>query len=218
MRYVCNTVRMIQPSIPNLVPQDEAEQILAPFLPEFENCILEGLTLCRSLGESNPRLYRASSTGARSFLMNDSVCDLILEKFKGRSDVLFIRKHRTLYMLIQNRILIRFKRFYSRRFRTRNIMTAFQVKLMRQESLPELEAPASTRITVGWLMDKLGWEIRDMGVACPNGDENAWTFSFVGSVAVAETVRLEVPRPAERSMPTITPKKVVREKRAESEK
>lgn len=209
---------MSQLSIPNLVQQIEAEQLLAQFLPDLENCILEAKTLCHSLGESNPRLLKASSKGARSHLMNDVACDVILERLRGNPRLRFFRQYRSLYMLVDNRLLVRFKRFYSWKFRSSNILTNFQRRLMQQAPLPELDAPVATRVTLGWLMDKLGWEIRDIAIACPSGDENVWSFSILGSGgSVGEAIRIQSPGPVDPSMPSIRPKEAVRELRTEQE-
>ncbi len=138
-------------------------------------------------------------------MVHNHITDLARKEFADDPGVHVGDNRGFLVLTFEDRVVVRFKKYRSRRFRTSNIPTRQQLQFSYQLQLPGMPAE-STRLVAGYLLDELETSIQTIAVTCSIGPELQWMLDISGEADTEDDV-LEPPTPQDGSRaPRVGPK------------
>jgi hypothetical protein len=152
----------------DVLSEDEAYEILHPYLLEFHDCIVKAWSRWERLAADQPEIRKGLGPVSRASFVNDWIRENLKEAFSGRAKegVRIHEKGRLLMVCIKGKINVRFKKM-TPALMTSNINTDQQLGLQFQRSLPGI--PEATHLSCGYVLDALGAAIDLVAVTCRVG-------------------------------------------------
>jgi hypothetical protein len=180
----------------SLLSRDQAELLLAPYLPLFRTCLQSGLQRWRDLSDVPEARRLALRPRSRASMIHDYATEQAQQTFAGmKPNVELLEVRGFTVVKVEDRILLRFRKF-SRGWRT-NLNPTTQQKLWdAQEPLPGLGA--MTHLSAGYRLDDTG-ELDGMGVVCSREGQPIWVLPLDdqgGTSTLGELASLPEPPPA----------------------
>jgi hypothetical protein len=130
-----------------LATLDQATTDLEPYVRRLRECVRTAIGTFQA--DFGPRLYKMA-LGTQASLIRDYIVDEIKREFDGEPGVSHKTSHGLFLLNIDNRYLLRFKKF-DRRLRTRNIPTQLSLDFLLQQPLSLPGMPdAATHLNVGY--------------------------------------------------------------------
>ncbi len=155
-----------------LLSDQEAWSILEPFIPDIHACLVAGWNCWRDLGERVPEhVVRYDSTTRAGIVYNEIIAEA-RKRFFGVRDVNLQSRGRTLLLIFQGVLVLRFKKI-DRNFRTRNVPTKQVVRMQYQMELQGLP-PEATQVVAGYLLNALQDSVSGNWIVCPMGRSYEW--------------------------------------------
>lgn len=161
--------------------EEKARKILNPHLPKLADCFKSAWQKWDRLAEVAPDLRYPLSARTRAGFIYDHICNEVRHQFEGVPGVTLVDSVGFLILTIENSLILRFKKL-NKRDQSSNISTAQQERYIQQEPLPGL--PEGTRLTAGYILDKIQAQIDDIRVTFPVGKrakDILWSFSILGT-------------------------------------
>jgi hypothetical protein len=170
-----------------LMTEDEARELLAGYLGDLRECLEAGWAGWKKYLKDNPQAasHRAST---RASIVYDYVVAAAKAKFDGNDDVHVSEARGFLTLTIkQPRIVVlRFKKFASKKLKTSGIPTQQRIEFQNQwVSIDGLDV---TNMVVGYLLDKVGSEPIRLAVTCPLGKSVMWAIDLDDDIAGVQPV------------------------------
>lgn len=138
-----------------ILTPDEAQTVLAPYMGRLDRCVHAGWDFYNS----QPADFKVTcTTRTRAGIVRDAMVDFAKREFDGDPDVQFVYRRGLFLVMIQNQIVVRFKKL-NPRFRSSNYPTQQAIQFMNA-MLPLDGVPASMRCDVGYVLNKLQTEIQ----------------------------------------------------------
>lgn len=172
-----------------LISQDEAEELLEPYLRKLGECLEAGWQAWRRLSNDSPATARALSTRSRASIVADHIRDAAKAAFADVEGVRLTESRGFLTLTIAEQLLVRFKKM-SRSLKTSSVPTNQQLRFSYQ--LPLEGFPQLTNATAGYVLDPLATSIEQMVVTCTIGKHREWVLA-VPMPAKAEVVAFPAP-------------------------
>jgi len=169
----------------------------------------------RAWGEvvSDPRSTRYQFPRTRSNIMFDEMTRIAREVIGDDQDVIEHREHGSVLWIIRERLLLRYKKLDTRR-RPMNIRTQRTIDLLSQPEtyravpLPfgPLPTAAMPRVVVGYVLNELQTDIKELLLVLTNKGVNYWEYPFAIEVA-GGVVDLSSLAPGQSGLPPIQPRR-----------
>lgn len=170
---------ILTPQLPNhILSEDEAKELLAPYLKLFKKSLNDGFRAWELLGEKAPELRVCLSKQCRARFIYDHIVRAAKEHFQEIENIRFKEKSGLLTVHVEldhTVIVLRFKKLDDNK-KSRSYPTANQLAFSLQLSLPGW--PDATRLVAGYQLDVLGLETKDLLITCPIGHRVEWFFSI----------------------------------------
>ncbi|MCG7406801.1 hypothetical protein MH117_05165 [Paenibacillus sp. ACRRX] len=163
------------------ITQGEAQTILRPYLSKLRSSILEPVN--RYFSGPELALFR-NKLSKRSDASNchDLVVDCIKDCFDGVPKTRFIYKNKLFLLVIEERVVLRFKMFDQNRL-GHGISTQQLIKLNYQEieqlELPDM--PPDGLLHVGYCINALRTGIESIHITYRHGNHNLWEWNITES-------------------------------------
>lgn len=157
------------------VSSDEARKVLEPYLELLAHCFRDGWEQWCVLRDEHPALARPLSTRTRANFVNDHIWNAIKQRFSNLQDVHIVEQGGLRTVNVADRLLLRFKKL-TNQLRSSNIQTRQQTSFLYQLSIPGI--PELTRLTAGYLVNRLQTDIDDVFITYPVGSSIEWAFAI----------------------------------------
>lgn len=152
-----------------LVDIKGAEQLIGKHYPALRAVIESGWEAWEELGKRTPDLRSPLGGSVRARYIYDHIARRAETEFGGVKDVSLRKQRGYLVINFDSKLIVRFKKLDSR-YRSRNPRTPTADKYFSQSRhcLPGMEDDA-TRLSAGYVLNRHGTALIDIGIACPNG-------------------------------------------------
>lgn len=160
-----------------LITEAEARTLLHPHMPVLRACFEGAWEDWQELETALVRKAPKFRTTSRANVMYDLLVARLQQEFADTPGVSFNSNPGFLALTFGDRLVVRFKKFRSKRLKVSQIMTLQQRRLARQELDLGMNA---TTVVAGYLLDTLGTELRKLAVVCPLNGENVWEIDLHG--------------------------------------
>ncbi|WP_027365054.1 hypothetical protein [Desulfotruncus alcoholivorax] len=184
------------------IPENEAKQILAPYIPSITKCI-EAAVQEYLL---NVRRIQFSKR-TRASIINDLIIDYAFKYLQNEPGIRWSFKRNCFYFFIQDKFKLKFKMF-DKNLKTRNIPTQQVLKFINQQenflNFPDLP-PAVTNIFAGYRWNYLQTEHEGFFITCPDGSSNLWVIELISEKSAISEL---IPINAQTKRKRVTPRKV----------
>lgn len=158
-----------------LIPQDAAQSMLTPHIETLVICFHEAWGKWKDVTNTNPAFTAPLAARSRASCVNDHIWNAVVSRFTGVDEVHIVEKNGLRTICIANQLILRFKKL-NRKLQSCNIGTAQQHAFAQQLAIPGI--PEATRLTVGYLLDRLQTEIATVVVTLPYGSAIVWSFQL----------------------------------------
>lgn len=155
----------------NGLNQEEAREILKPFLKDIYASVADGWSAWVRLAEVAPELRLPLKSRSRASFVFDHIVDSAKKRFQNKKGVICTEKKGLFRLIFSNGIVIRFKKF-DKYGRTSSIPTK-QSQLFRLQYSLDLDE-VSLNLIGGYRLDEFNKDIRDILITCPAGKSNQW--------------------------------------------
>ena len=154
----------------DLLSEDAAWALLAPHLRLIGDCLREGVDRFNAEREHAGPV----STRSRASLVHDYAAEAAERAFDGTDGVELVRDHGFLVIVVDQRVLIRFKKL-TNRLETRGIRTHQAQLWDAQEPLPGM--PPVTHLVAGYVLGDLG-DLDRLVLVCARYGRRLWTIDL----------------------------------------
>lgn len=169
--------------MPSMTEEDGRARMEA-FEELFIECVKDGWQRWRDMGDNDPTIRYDLGNRSRASIVNDFICREIRRRFADVPGTNQLRVHGINVLDLGNGTVTRVKKVDSQ-YRSSNINTRHNKHYMLQLILPDLP-PEATRLIVGYQLNELETEIKDIVVTCPDGQRVLWYYSLLGGQAPQE--------------------------------
>jgi len=190
----------------DLLGQDEAADLLKPYVEAIRDCILKAWHQWEEFGQVLPEARRALCARTRANFLYDHICQAIIHRFDGVDGVSINTRRGFLMLNIRDRALVRFKKL-DKNLHASNIATYQQVRFTLQMELPGIPKGV-TRLVAGYQLDRSQTAISDMVVTQPYGNRLNWFYS-IGTTG--EIVRIQEALPGPVPAPRVRAKRPMKD-------
>jgi hypothetical protein len=160
--------------MPSMTEEDGRTRMEA-FEQRFVEGVRAGWQRWRDL---DPSVRYDLGNRSRASIVNDFICKELQRLFADVPGTNQLRVHGIQAFDLGVGIVTRIKKVDDR-YRSSNINTRHNERYMLQLSLPDLP-PEATRLIVGYQLNELETEIKDIVVTCPDGRRVLWHYSLLG--------------------------------------
>ena len=158
----------------DVVNQEEAERISAPYLSMLRGCIEDGLRAVESHEKSDPEFFLVYPAGPRATIVFWQIVHRAETRFQEVEGSSVSHNRGFLTILVADKLEIRFKKL-NRKGLSRNYPTKAQGRYSLQLRLAGMEEPTHQ---AGYQLNKDG-SLRDILMVCPRGQQDVeWSFSM----------------------------------------
>lgn len=176
--------------MPSMTEEDGRARMEA-FEELFVECVKAGWQRWRDMGDRDPSIRYDLGNRSRATVVNDFICKEIQRRFADVPGANVLRIHGIHALDLGVGIVTRVKKL-DEQYRSSNIHTRHHERYMLQLSLPDLP-PEATRLIVGYQLNVLETEIKDIVVTCPDGRRVLWHYSLLGGQEPQELPFPEAP-------------------------
>lgn len=168
--------------------EDEAREVLAVYLDRLRECLQEGWADWKEYLSENPKAATLRAA-TRASMVYDFVVAAAKKKFDDDPQVHISDKRGfTTITVGQPRIVVvRFKKFRSKKLRTSGVRT--QQRIAYEEQWISLDGLDVTNLVAGYVLDRLGTEPIKLAIACPRGAEVFWSIDLDDEMASVRPVQ-----------------------------
>jgi hypothetical protein len=160
--------------------EDEAREILAPYIDEIEDAVREGWL---DFGREYVATAYLLTTRSRATIVHDHVIGRLQRLVDRRSGLRLTKIRGMDVLIVADRLMVRFKKL-DPALRASNIPTAQALQFDRQQQLPGMP-PALANLTAGYQLDRTNSAFTGIFVVCRDGKQLRWAFEVERNV-VAE--------------------------------
>lgn len=164
--------------------EEDGRAGMEDFEKVFVECVKSGWHRWREMGDKDPSIRYDLGNRSRATIVNDFICKEIQRRFAVIPGTNQLRVHGINALDLGNGIVTRIKKV-DNHYRSSNIRTQHNERYMLQLSLPDLP-PEATRLIVGYQLNDLETEIKDIVVTCPDGRRLLWYYSLLDGAAPQE--------------------------------
>ena len=159
---------------PSIMPLEAARPILTSRMQGFT----DALNRCQKIWNANYGFAQMTlDESARAQIINQHWYDYARAIFDGDDGVKFVKNQSQRYVVVDEKVIIRFKLF-DRRLGTRNYPTAHALNWISQVPLDGM--PPCARLHYGYRMDITGTRVKDAFITLPRGTYNEWVWQTSG--------------------------------------
>lgn len=178
--------------IDELLSQQDAEAILAPHLGALRGFLEQGWADWRESVAAAPKLAPSRAT-TRANMVYDRIT-LHAEAYFDEQGVPAVRKGQMLTVSFDDgRLILRFKKFRSRKLGTSGIPTQQRLEFELQQVV--LDGTAATYVVAGYLPDELGVGLDVLAIACTYNGRVIWQIDLMDEgLASVVPVRVDPPQ------------------------
>ena len=188
--------------------QEEAQNILSPFLSDIYASIAEGWTAWKRVTEQIPELGAILRSRTRASFVFDHIVDAAKRRFhEEREGVHWVETKGLFRLVFDDGVILRFKKFDKHR-RASAIPTKQHLQFILQYAL-ELGEFQLVNLFSGYRLMEHQSDIQDIIITCPDGRQVKW-YIDIPPVEIPEIQTIS--RPAE-ERPTVRPKDAAHKKR-----
>ena len=175
-----------------LLSQQDAETILAPHLVALRGFLEQGWADWHESVAAAPKLATTRPT-SRANVVYDRIT-FHAEAYFDAQGIPAVRKGQMLTVSLDDgRLILRFKKFRSRKLGTSGIDTQQRLEFELQQVV--LDGTAATSVVAGYLPDELGIGLDVLAVACSYNGRVIWQIDLTGEgMASVVPVRVEPPQ------------------------
>src|SRR5215210_6971317 len=138
-----------------LISAEEAQAILYPQrAKQLAACIQGSWGKWEELGRRAPDLQIPLNASARALIVHNHITDLARKEFADDPGVHIGDNRGFLILTIEEKVVVRFKKYRNNNFTTSNIPTRQQLQFAYQHQLPGMPQEA-TKLVAGYLLDEL---------------------------------------------------------------
>ena len=193
-----------------LISAEEAQELLYPQrAKKLAACIQGGWDKWRELGRRAPDLQIPLNASTRALIVHNHITDLARKEFADDPAVHVGDNRGFLILTIEEKMVVRFKKYRNKSFKTSNIPTRQQLQFAYQLQLPGMP-PEATRLVAGYLLDELQTSIETIAVTCSIGPDLQWMLDISDEADAGEDVLEPAGRPDEPRGPRVGPKSAER--------
>lgn len=179
----------------------ETVALLDPHLEDLGACFERAWARWRnwlSKIEGSPADVSARS---RASALNDMIAAEVFRTFAPRADVRFRRRYGVLFMIVRDRLVLRFKKYKSRALRTcvnaTDAARAFEGQLLFSDAL----ARPVTHAVAGYLLDQMALDFERLAITCRLNGSALWdAIDLVPAGASVAHISVPVDGPAARTI------------------
>lgn len=160
-----------------VLTEDEGREALATYLAWLRECIEEGWADWKAFLAGNPKAANFRAT-TRANMVYDYTVAAAERKFEDDPNVHVSSKRgfTTLTFTNPRLIVLRFKKYRSRRLKTSGIPTQQRIAFEGQRIA--LDGMDITNLVAGYVLDKLGTKQIMLAISCPLGSEVLWSINL----------------------------------------
>jgi hypothetical protein len=171
-----------------LMTEDEARELLGGHLADLRECLQAGWDDWKAHLATNPKAasHRPST---RASMVYDFVVGAAKAKFEDNDDVHVseARGYLTLTFAQPRIVVLRFKKFASKKLRTSGIPTQQRIEFNNQWTA--IEGLDVTNVVAGYLLDTVGSEPVRLAITCPLGKCVMWAIDLDDDLAAVQPAR-----------------------------
>ncbi len=167
-----------------MLSKEDVTVILNPYKKRINQCIVDGWHEAK---ESYCGVSHIHSPITRPSLIRDHIIHHLRQTFNDVDGVLIIEKNNSLFLCIDWKLLIRFKKFDSN-LHTSNNPTHQSRAFNLQMTLFEGTLGDVINLNAGYMPDELWTAIKGVYITCPKGEEIEWNICIDGNELVASDV------------------------------
>lgn len=168
----------------DLLTASEAGEILSPHRDRIRDCFMNAWKRWTELIEREVELGLVVSNRSRASLVSDFVAYEAQVAFDGQAGVVLSESRGFLLVTIDNRIILRFKKFRGRSLATASVPTQ-QSRDWALQALPGMEPV--THLVAGYLPDAAAVGLERIAIVCSFDGYNLWVIDL-NTTASAQTI------------------------------
>ena len=160
-----------------VMAKDEGREALATYLTWLRECLEEGWTDWKAFLAGNPKAANFRAT-TRANMVYDYTVAAAERKFEKDPNVHISSKRgfTTLTFTSPRIIVLRFKKYRSRRLKTSGIPTRQRIAF--EEQRIALDGMDITNLVAGYVLDTLGTKQIMLAISCPLGSDVLWSINL----------------------------------------
>lgn len=190
----------------DIISAEEAQAILYPErAKKLAACIHGGWNKWEELGRRAPDIQIPLNASARALIVHNHITDLARKEFADDVSVQIGDNRGFLILTIEEKVVIRFKKYRNGNFKTSNIPTRQQLQFAYQLQLPGMP-PEATKLVAGYLLDELQTAIETVAVTCSIGPDLQWILDISDEADAGDDTVEPPARPDEPRGPRVGPK------------